>query len=338
MNILILTTSTNNTPNFLGSLANLGTHTVSAFAYDRKYHEAVAQAYQANPSVLEQIKMGQWNPGRERVAMDDEMLREAKIAKPDAIIFISAWRQLFCPLNETLGELNEIAPLVHFLSDGSDPPWWDELREFERRRCFSLTVNIDGGYHWPGGKAWSGDFTVTKALTLLTPVDILHFDRPHFIDYAERPYALVFAGNNGGHIRGALVERLRRCIGFYFKDRDNDMRSYPAYADFLRNSRVSVNAPFTGSGAARQVKGRVLETGFAGACLLEWRNDATRQWFTPRHEYWEYESIDECVDLGEWLLGHPKIASATASALTRRLHEEHNPVIFWKKVFEAVGK
>ena len=78
LNVLIFTTSSNNTPVFLGSLANLGTHQVSAYAYDRKYHEAIAQAYQANPSVLEQIKMGQWNPGRDRVAMDDEMLKQAK--------------------------------------------------------------------------------------------------------------------------------------------------------------------------------------------------------------------------------------------------------------------
>ena len=178
---------------------------------------------------------------------------------------------------------------------------------------------------------------MTKALTLLTPVDILHFDRPHFIDYAERPYALVFAGNNGGHIRGALVERLRRCIGFYFKDRDNDMRSYPAYADFLRNSRVSVNAPFTGSGAARQVKGRVLEAGLAGTCLIEHEASAAKNWFTPHEDYVVYRTKEDAAALAKELLSDLPRAQAIALSLQRKVREQHSPEIFWRRIFDAVG-
>ena len=86
---------------------------------------------------------------------DDELLRHAVLTKPDVIVYLSAYVGDFVPLNETLGELNAIAPLIHFLCDGQDPPWLPQLKEFERRGVFSLTVNIDGGHQWPGGKDWT---------------------------------------------------------------------------------------------------------------------------------------------------------------------------------------
>lgn len=337
MRILVLSTSTNNTASFLGSLTAAGGYDIAVMAYDRKWHEKAVEIVQANPSAREAIQTGQMHISRDDCAMDDELLQEAKLSRPDAIVYISAWQGDFIPFNETLGELNQIAPLIHFLSDGQDPPWWEQLKEFERRKVFSATVNIDGGHAWPGGDGWDGDWTVSNALTLLTPVDTRWYP-PAVVGYEERPYAIGYAGNLGGHFRQGLVNRMRHARDFTIRERDHNPQSYPGYADFLRHCRISINTPFTGSGAARQVKGRVLETGFAGGCLLEWANEATVRWFTPREMYWEYNSVDECAEYSEWLSAHPYLAGQIAKALQHEVRKEHAPGIFWKRVFAAAGK
>jgi hypothetical protein len=350
-NILVLSTSTNNTNTFIGSLQCLGIHQVSLLKYDTKWHHQAGLMIQSNPEYLKLFQARQAHVPRERCAMDDDMLMEAKIGRPDAIVYISAWQEDFVPLNETLGELNSIAPVIHFLSDGADWPWWTQLKEFERRGTFSLTVNIDGSHYWPGGRDWPAegvDVTqpdgtkahidkTNKSLTLLTPVDVSKFPTVGMA-YGERPYAIGYGGNNGGHVRSVVVQRLQGIRGFAFKQRDMDQNSYGAYTDFLSHCRVSVSIPFTGTGMHRHVKGRILETGFAGATLLEWQNDATRAWFTPRFEFHEYSSIEECADMAEWLAGHPKIGEETAKALNERVVREHHPRVFWDNVLSRVAK
>jgi hypothetical protein len=351
MNLLVLTTSTSNTPTFYGSLQCLGQHNVSVIRYDQRWHEQAAMSIQQNPDFLKFLQNRQAHIARERCAMDDQMLMEAKIGKPDAIVYISAWQEDYCPLNETLGELNSIAPVIHFLCDGADFPWWSQLKEFERRGTFSLTVNIDGSHYWPGGKDWPADGIevmeadgtktrvgkISNAMTALTPIDISNFP-PSSLGYNERPYAIGYGGNNGGHIRSATVQRLQRVAGFAFKQRDQNPESYRVYTDFLSHCRVSVNIPFTGTGMHRHVKGRVLETSFAGATLLEWANAATRAWFTPRADYWEFETVEQCAEYAEWLAAHPKIGFDIARSLQERVMAEHHPSVFWQKVLGAVVK
>lgn len=336
--ILLLVTSTNNVANFVGSLQGLG-HDVQVLPYDRKWNQAANEMIQQNPGYREEIQFGYRHIPRERCAMDADMLLEAKVQKPDVIIYVSAWQGDFVPLNETLGELNSIAPTVHFLCDGGDPPWWPQLAEFERRGTFTLTVNIDGATVWPGGEHWTGLLDRTSnGMTLLTPVDVSKFAAPNPLAFHERPFGIAYAGNRGQPIRDALVGRLQSIRGFQFRERDQHPFSYQQFAEFLKLSRISVNVPFTGSQTARHVKGRVLESGFAGCCLMEWKNDSTRHWFAPRSEYFEYESVEECAELAEWLSHHPKIAEETARALTERVTREHHPSVFWEKVLAAAAR
>lgn len=358
MRILALSTSTNNTNTFLGSLECLGTHEISVMRYDQRWHDRAYQIIRSQPTpeqqqqAQQQIQSRQIHIGRDDCAMDEAMLGEARLGKPDAIVYISAWSEDFCPLNETLGELNQIAPVIHFLSDAADPPWWPQLQEFERRGCFALTVAIDGNHMWPGGCDWpyaGFDESVVKgsetpngpvmknSMTLLTPIDT-RFYPPPTLAYGERPYAIGYAGNAGGPIRSAVVQRLQGIRGFAFRERDGNPNSYAGFADFLRMSRIAPSIPFTGSGTRRHVKGRIVEAGYAGCTLLEWVNDATRSWLTPRLEYEEYGSVEECAELAEWLAHHPKRAEDIARALTQRIVTEHSPAVFWNKVLERVGK
>ena len=339
MKVLWLTTSTNNTATFHGSLESLGTHEVQIFRYDQKFYEQLNQMVQANPGMKEQIERGMPVPmSRDRAAMDSEILLEAKISKPDVIIYVSAWTGHFVPLNETLGELNSIAPLVHFLCDGQDPPWREQLYEFDRRGVFRLTVNIDGGHRWPGGADWTDASSKLKGdcLTLLTPIDPRSFRQTNRA-FVERPFLIGYSGSPSSSERSAVINRLQRVNGFNYRARDNNPMSYADHIAFLQLTQVSVNIPFTGSGMERHVKGRVLESGFAGCCLLEWQSDTMRTWFTPRLDYEEFSSVEEAAEMAEWLAHHPGRAEDMGRALAEKCFSSYSPKNFWSLVLGAVA-
>jgi hypothetical protein len=355
MNILFACTSTNNVATMWGSLQMLGDHSVVVFPYDRKYYEALGQVRQTNPGEYDAICKGQlaWNPSRDRIAMDRELIMECKIGKPDVIVYVSAWQGPFVPLNDTIEEMNKIAPVIHLLNDGQDPPWFKgdenrpgQLYEFDRRGQFSLTVNIDGGRRWPGGDDWNEDLQREygpplkgKCMTLLTPLDLVHY-RNTGLAFGERPYSIGYSGSPSSPTRAAIINRLQRVQGFNYRPRDETGKpnSYAEHIGFLQYTQVSVNVPFTGSGVERQVKGRVLEAGFAGCCCLEWQSSTIESWFTPRLHYWPYSSVEECAEMAEWISHHPKIAEDIGRAMKAELEAKHHPRVFWETVFGAIGK
>jgi hypothetical protein len=339
MNLLVLSTSTNNTHTFIGSLESLGQHRIKVIRYDSKMHEEIQELLKNRPDIREAVEKGaQIQLPPERCRMDAELIREAKTAQPDAIIYISAYQGNFVPTDETLHELNTIAPLVHFCSDAADPPWWPVMQRHEESKVFSLVVTIDGAHYWPGSDNWKDYWRVTNGLTLLTPIDTRVFSQVQTNPpFRERPYGFGYAGNQYNHARSMMVQQIQKAGGA-FRPRDDNPGSYPQYIDFIRFCRVVVSVPYTGSNAAKHIKGRVVEVAYAGACLLEWAQPAMRDWFQPRLHYWEYETIEEGIEIAQFLAGHPKIAEETAQAFTEIVKREHSPDVFWGKVLEHIGK
>lgn len=334
MKVLFHSTSSNNTDTVINSLASTGMAEVDVIRYDTRFHQRCQMALQSDPNNAALLQSGRLHFAPESVQRDAEMLTAAKERKPDIQIYISAWEGDFVPTTETLGELNSIAPLVHMCFDAGDPPWWPQIQEFDRRGIFTLTVNIDGNPVWPGGAGWAPEETKIKnGLTLLTPLDPLPF-AGNQLPYGERPYSIGYAGNAGGWIRSNLVNRLQTLPGFTKKLRDDNPGSYQLYCDFLKHVQVSVSVPFTGSNATKHVKGRILESAYAGACVLEWRNAATRNWFLPRYEFEEYGSVEECLEMAAWLAGHPARAAEMALALQGRVMRDHAPPVFWNRVLQ----
>jgi hypothetical protein len=347
MKILFATTSTNNTETVLSSLDYLKSHEISVFQYDRKWNMECQQAVTANPSVRDQLQAGQWPPPdqregwRKRVRTDDDLLTQVDVWKPDVVIYISAWEGLFVLEHETLGAINQKAPVVHMCFDGADNPWWPQMKVFEEKGLFSLTLNIDGSHVWPGGKEWgltpySGEaqWRIKNGLTLLTPLDPRFFNSPDN-PFMQRPYGIAYAGNHGGWLRDWLFQKMSN-KGYATRVRDDVMGSYGFYCRFLQQCKAVVSVPFTGSTTTYHVKGRVLEAGYAGACLMEWRNEATRAWFTPRHMFWEYEGVENCIEECEWLIGHPKLCEEMARNLHHEVTTKHDPHSFWTAVLDRV--
>lgn len=352
LNLLVISTSTNNTHTFIGSLEQFpDLYNVAVLRYDQKWNEAYSQVFAATPGLREDVEQGRKalpTIPRERYVMDQDILMEAKIGKPDAVIYVSAWQGPFVPLNSTLGELAAMVPVIHLLNDGQDPPWFDQLYEFDRRDLFKLTVNIDGGHDWPGGKNWpksiaddpnilnpKGPPLRGKCMTALTPLDLRYY-KPTGLGFQERPFPIGYSGSPSSPVRAALLNRLQQVRGFNYRARDQRPNSYQEHIGFLQYTQCSLNVPFTGSGVARQVKGRLLEAGFAGCCCLEWASETMRSWFTPRYEYVEFDGIESCAEMAEWYAHHPKIAEDIGRAMRERVEREHHPRVLWDKVLREV--
>lgn len=225
---------------------------------------------------------------------------------------------------------NNIAPMIHLCSDAADQPWWDLLRRYREGGAFMLQVAIDGSHKWPHGD---------RDMTALTPVDPALFPselKPH----AERVTMCGFAGNQGGgpiSKRTVLLCELLSRRAIDLRIRSSLPYTYEAYCEYLATLRISLNIAHTGTESTTHVKGRVLETALAGACLLETKGSPTSYWFRPGLDYLEYDSPQEAFDIIKRLAEHPAATQAMGESLRRRVLAEHSPAQFWNRIFERIG-
>jgi glycosyltransferase involved in cell wall biosynthesis len=249
-------------------------------------------------------------------------------------IMITAHKADFSPSLDELIKINEISPLVQILSDGGDPPWHSETI---RWRCaFTTIVSIDGNPNWPSRDC---------DLTLLTPVDFRFYDNMPGESDPQRDIHAGFWGAIGsgprGHTMGYLYDRgLITHRGYSstqsYKGYTGEAASYKEYADFMRRCKIIVNHSMTAN-ELNHVKGRVLEAGWAGACLLENKNPITPLWFKPGIHYIEYNDADHAAQLIEQLKSEPGHIEQIARALHEEIVRNHSPRVFWSKVLYKVG-
>lgn len=263
-------------------------------------------------------------------ASDAVLYAKVKEFAPDLVVYIGArWGQQ--PAIATLARITEkIAPHVHICSDAADIPWHDLLREYHNAGAFTLQVAIDGSLKWP---------LAGTQMTALTPVDAGPYPvspRPH----AERTIICGYGGNQGG---GGASKRTQ-ILTALLTERVLDLRirsalpfTYEAYASYLAGLRISLNTAFTGTEMAMHVKGRVLESALAGACLLETKGSPTAHWFRPGLDYLEYDSPQEAAQIIRHLSNEPEATQAMALSLRARVLAEHTPAKFWARIFERIG-
>lgn len=297
--VLILSTSSCNTETVIGSWQSLGIGKTEIIYYDRT---------RVGPQDIERIK-------------------------PRFTILISALKASYNPSLEELSRMNELSPLVQILFDGGDPPWHPEIIRW--RDAFTLIVNIDGNPNWPSRE---------KDLTLLTPIDTRFYNNMPGESDIQRDIHTGFGGAIGSgergqtigylHGRGLITHRGYSLTNSY-KGYIGDAASYKEYADFMRRCKIVVNHSMTANGLSH-VKGRVLEAGWAGACLLENKNPITSLWFKPGIHYIEYNDTEHAAQIIEQLRSEPE----RIERMTRALHEEivhnHSPKVFWNKILDKI--
>ncbi len=231
------------------------------------------------------------------------------------------------PQPSTLRRLRDICPVVLLSGDLSDPPWWPYLHTFYDEKCFDLAVNFDGNPRWPKPDNY---------LELLTPIAHEFYMSPKPL--AQRLIRFGFCGGCASPSRWEIIGYLVDHAGLKIKPREETYGTYDRYARWMMECQLTVNVPFSGSDDSRQVKGRVLEAGLAGTCLLEHESSAAQHWFEAGVDYVVYRTREEAAALSRELLADVPRMEAIAQRLQKKVREQHSPEIFWKRVFEAVGK
>ena len=194
---------------------------------------------------------------------DANILMQVKAIMPDVIFYVGAVAGKGLPSVRTLCMLRLIAPLIHICCDGGDYPWWPVLDNYTESRCFDRQVSIDG----------AGKDHVD--LVTLTPIDLRPYETR--IQPDGRTIKCGFAGNIGSGHRRDLIKPLENAGWVVPRLRDGS--SYADYVGFLFKCHMIINSAITGSTKHMHVKGRVLESAFAGCALMEMAGAPTKEWF-----------------------------------------------------------
>lgn len=258
-----------------------------------------------------------------------ELCDVAREYKPDFIMLVGAVEHCHgrpCPQNDVLLELQSIAPSVLMCNDAADPPWWPTLENYMRHDCFSLIVSIDGRLDTPlmGYK---------RALHRLTPIDHRPF---HVKPWEERGTTLGMIGGNGGGDRGQIIDRLcgGGLLNYIGGSSGPGGRAYDEFAGIMCDFKSAYVHPATGSGQSAHVKGRVIEAGFAGACVFDRTDSPTRQWFHAGVEFIQYDNVEhlECLLRDVTDDQRREIAARFHAKVT----EQHHPRVFWRNVLKRI--
>lgn len=251
-----------------------------------------------------------------------ELVREVKATNSDFIVYIGAYAPSHdkpVPTPYTLCAIREIAPFILLCGDAADDPWWPVLEDYHKCGCFSAMVAIDGSFHSPIA-------SFPEGLTLLTPLD------PRFyspLPWEQRSIKLGMIGGQGH--RGQMISELQS-RGVLDYRAGPVGRSYADFANTLCQTKLTLNLAQTGTGKYLHVKGRVIESGFAGAAVLETQGSLLATWFTPGIDYLEYVSAADVVRQVQ------DTPDTELQNIAKRFHakvlERHNPVTFWQKVLE----
>ena len=215
--------------------------------------------------------------------------------------------------------------------------------KYDKAQSFSVQVAIDGNKNWP---------LADTQITALTPVSDKYYPAQP-IAHVDRPIPFGFAGNVGGVNardkqgrlggRRPLVAAMMQ-FGLKIRDRDKgtgDLRaaaaSYKGCADYLSSCRITPNFAMTGSYDRMHVKGRVVEVGLAGGCLLEMKGSPTPDWFEKGVDYLEWDTIEDARNIVKRLKDAPEETQAIGERLRKKVMENHSPARFWERIFDRIG-
>jgi hypothetical protein len=281
---------------------------------------------------------------------DDEIMATAQRLKPDIIFYIGANEGIGIPSDETLVALRKIAPSVNLCCDAADWPWHEPLKRYKKIDAFDLQVALDGNHTAPV------DFVT------VTPVDPAPF--------AEVVPRTIHCGFSGGvapqncfvfqhrtnprptnalpawtkpsrqrKTRLAMSPAIRDQViwdtGDVITVRERRLTgAYKEHADFMLSCHMIINVSATGSGDAYHIKGRVMETGWAGCALLELQGSPIAEWLPPG-SYFLYKDAPDAQQLIESLT--PERAAKSAAILSRHVRENYHPRQIYGEILERAG-
>jgi hypothetical protein len=256
----------------------------------------------------------------------DEVIEHVRKFAPDAIVYIGAIEGLHDRPTlrpDKLKQLRDIAKTIHICGDACDFPWWPFLETYDKEECFDVQVSIDGNYETPLVNFKNG-------MIKLTPTDPKLF-KPR--NWHERDIFAAFAGGHGHGERRDLISCLTASMDVQWIRNTTQTN----LCESMGRTKISINHSMNGTGDKDHVKGRVVETGFARACLLEKKNKHTSRWFKPGIDYIQYDGVKDAARKLEWAKNNLPEVEKIAMNMNVKMHAEHHPAVFWSDVFEKAG-
>jgi len=245
---------------------------------------------------------------------NDWQMLDAAREGVDVIFYIGAHRAPGNPHPQTFIEARKLAPIINFCCDATDPPWHPVLLKYKEMGCFDLQVAIDGGRDAP------------VDLSVLTPVNTTAFHR------VEKDIRCGFSGSvKRFHDRFEVIEAIGDMVTI--RNRLPLDGPYQEHADFLSRCRMTLNESTTGSGKTHHIKGRVLESGWAGCALLESIGSPILDWFHPGSVFL-YRTAEEAVDIIRSLTD-AEIDTA-AKHLADQVRAKYTPEMIYGKILSYV--
>lgn len=314
---LFVTTETNEVPKYAQSFESVNGNEADRFVFTHRRKQAQTQEM-----------------------LDNDVILAAKESMPQVIVYLGACAG-YIPSPEVFAKLkSEIAPTVLMCSDAGDAnnsPWGALLKVYDQADSFNVVVAIDGRKDW--------EFS-DRHITELTPIDYKLFRNPP-TPHKDREMKFGFAGNIGSHRvtrfgkhhptpRRFWLEHMANNCGLLCRNRSDTYASdadetYKQCVDFLCDSRITPNFCETGSHEMTHVKGRVIEVGLAGGCLLEQKGSPTCNWFESGVDYLEWEFIQDVEQILE-RLDDPEESQQFGTRLREKVLANHTPEKFWSRV------
>lgn len=263
------------------------------------------------------------------VSQDVHLLRDAVAFKPEVIFYIGAAGCPGIPTVKTLKKFRDMAPSINLCCDAIDEPWPTLIKEYARQGCFDLQVTLDGGK------------TAPVDLATITPVDPRPYEgcgparaiRCGFSGSVSMPGNWMKRASENNKVRTSIIVGLRDQGLIELRNRTADS-TYPDHVAFIRRCRMFINFSFSGSGNQHQVKGHVLETGWAGGALLEYADSPIADWF-PAGCWFPFRTIEEAAALIRGLTDAE--IEAAALALSTVVREKYRPESIYGEILARCG-
>ncbi len=254
--------------------------------------------------------------------VDRGILDYADRVRPDVILYVSQAAGPYVAETSTFKRLRDTSPIVHLCFDAGDIGFERLLNEYREKDCFDVTVACDGCNIGP------------VDLVLFHPVDTRPYATPlerdiPFGTCAGAPYGL----------RKDVHDHLVRKCDLLIKPREEWVGSYYRYANYLKRCRIVLDCALSAGGHegkgpyTRTLKTRAIETGLAGACLLELRGCALSKYAVEDSDYATYETVEEAEDKAADLMRNWDRTAAMAARFHTLVTTQLSPRVFWHTVF-----
>jgi hypothetical protein len=216
--------------------------------------------------------------------------------------------------------------------------WWDSILDHRISECSYMLDSVDLHIEIASPSLFQ-HFPDEKNFLYLWS----SFDFSVFHPGAERrdiPICFVGSLEGYGDVRIEHLDYLRsKNVGVYQTGGMNEQPvSIEEYADILRRSKISLNFSHGTVGDAHQLKGRVFETLFSGALLMESENSLTKQYLTPGIEYVSFDSKADLLDKVRYYLEHEDERQEIACNGYRKATTEYNHQVFWNRVMDKLAE